>query len=1487
MKPFLTVFLPALLLFFMGFAAAEVRIDEILPEDRTILADEENDHRGWVELHNPGTTNVTLTGYGLSDDPVRPFQWTFPALDLPPGERLIVFIDGKDRRVPADTTPLPAVFSPTNLLGLNWWIDASEPSTLVLTNGRLSEWKDKTPRETINTNIASLDPKNVSGKLLWLDAADILRFTLVQSAVSVWKDKSGLGNDASQATNDNRPLRLTATTGTAGLVRFDGKNDYLQFKRRMETIRTMFFVGREAAHRDGILRPFLGDSDFYDFARGKFGELIGNYPGSSSGGTNGMWRLNGMRVPPLTTPFPAGADSGLNLVSLVAPANMRANNLSSERFIIKGGNINQVWNGDVAEILCFDRELTSSEVAGIEKYLQKKWGTPNPLSATAANLHQSIAEFQPVPVVDPLTRQTGILFDGINDAMGMGMELGRLRTLFWVGREAETASDNYRPILGGTTAADFVRGPNRYIFYDATHSVWVNGQSVVPDNTPLPPGRVLLSVRTTRDTSVDNLAADRPASFLGRFWDGEINEILAFYRPLSDVERVQVETYLIRKWHLPSQNLHANFKLKGNGDILQLTRPDGSIADSTPPIETRSDVSFGRAPGSPLWQWYSTPSPNGPNSGGDATGVLPKPIFTPASGMYIGQVTVGFITTNLPPGSRIEYTTDGSLPGPDNPSTRPLSQALTLVTNTVVRARAVFANRVASRAATATYLLNTPPGLPVVSLATTRSNLFDSTWGIYVAGPAPAPARPGFGFENWNQDWERPVHVEFFETNGVAGFDLECGLRIHGGYTRTLPQKSLRLHFRDRYDSQRLKYPLFPGSAVDQFDALILRNSGNDWPEAMLRDGLAQSLGAEIGLETQGYRPAHVYINGQYWGIHEIRERSDVAHIARHTDVPTSEISLLKDEVEVLGGSRSDYDSLVAQVNAMFNTLRGSPENESLYAAASSHMDVENYNNWLCTELFADNGDWPGHNVLTWRDNRPGGKWRWAMIDLDAGFTPEALYNPGQEDRFLFVFGDTPVAGQSSRSVAFPRGLVKNDTWRTLFVNRLADLLNTTFAPEHTLPRLEEFRARLAPGMPAHIQRWAGPFIGYDTIKSLGNWTTNVNIVRSFLTNRPSVLRSLISARLPIDGSVRVTLGVTPDVGLGSLQFSTLSFLPTNLPWSGLYFLESPVEARAIPAPGYRFTGWQGRNETNNPLVFAMDRDTFVTPLFSLDSGFDFSSLIPQPHTLATGPYSLTAWAPDSPAGSYPAAMRFLQTSMKDPDIAASMDAFWTNRYDLTNRSRILGLGTGGFAFLNTSDPQSGNEGYAGSALLALRTDQATNIQVSWTGGTVVPSPRPYAIGLEWRIGTNAPFNSVLGQTGLPVEYIASSTPGHSKLFGPIPLPAAAENQPVIQLRWKYYALPNTASGGRPELRVDDILVTANSTVVPIKTSFGHFNLATGSVTIRFDGPANRAVGLFTSIDLIHWMQVESGVSDASGAAELTHNSAGAPAQYYQMRLLL
>src|SRR6266513_74116 len=155
---------------------------------------------------------------------------------------------------------------------------------------------------------------------------------------------------------------------------------------------------------------------------------------------------------------------------------------------------------------------------------------------------------------------------------------------------------------------------------------------------------------------------------------------------------------------------------------------------------------------------------------------------------------------------------------------------------------------------------------------------------------------------------------------------------------------------------------------------------------------------------------------------------------------------------------------------------------------------------------------------------------------------------------------------------------------------------------------------------------------------------------------------------------------------------------------------------------------------------------------------------------------------------------------------------FWTLPYDRASRSRINGLGDAGFAFLNTSDPQPDGGGYLGAAVLALKTIGAQNILVSWRGGTVATNDRVYAIRLQYRIGGTNAWRDVPDASGQSVEYVRNPVAGHSQSLGPVPLPGEMNDQSYVQLRWKYYYVTG-ASGPRPQLRVDDILLTA---AVPI-----------------------------------------------------------------------
>lgn len=218
--------------------------------------------------------------------------------------------------------------------------------------------------------------------------------------------------------------------------------------------------------------------------------------------------------------------------------------------------------------------------------------------------------------------------------------------------------------------------------------------------------------------------------------------------------------------------------------------------------------------------------------------------------------------------------------------------------------------------------------------------------------------------------------------------------------------------------------------------------------------------------------------------------------------------------------------------------------------------------------------------------------------------------------------------------------------------------------------------------------------------------------------------------------------------------------------------------------------------------------------------GSPFNLSEPQPHVLASGDYVLLGWDPASPAGTYPAAMRFWTHAVTDPTLEDPFEEDWACGYDLTNRSRIQGHGAQGFSFVNTtsaqfvgvcdgSDPnQTMGEtllnGRAGAAVLALNTTGVDDITVEWTGRTIVQNSRVFGLRFQYRVG-NGGGDPNTGWLDLdtPVEYVSGAT-GHAEAFK-TPLPAACNDQSLVQVRWVYYYISGT--GARAQIGLDDIFI--------------------------------------------------------------------------------
>ena len=164
---------------------------------------------------------------------------------------------------------------------------------------------------------------------------------------------------------------------------------------------------------------------------------------------------------------------------------------------------------------------------------------------------------------------------------------------------------------------------------------------------------------------------------------------------------------------------------------------------------------------------------------------------------------------------------------------------------------------------------------------TDPGNFFDIDSGIYVFGnEADTTEYPYWGSNFW-EDWERPIHVEFYEPDGELGFNVDAGVKIFGSWSRLFPQKSLAIFARGRYGYDEINYQIFPDISINSFQAFVLRNSGQDWGHTFFRDAMMQSLTAEAtNVDVQAYRPAMVMLNGEIWGIHNIREKFNEHYIA-------------------------------------------------------------------------------------------------------------------------------------------------------------------------------------------------------------------------------------------------------------------------------------------------------------------------------------------------------------------------------------------------------------------------------------------------------------------------------------------------------------------------------------------------------------------------------------------------------------------------------
>lgn len=543
-------------------------------------------------------------------------------------------------------------------------------------------------------------------------------------------------------------------------------------------------------------------------------------------------------------------------------------------------------------------------------------------------------------------------------------------------------------------------------------------------------------------------------------------------------------------------------------------------------------------------------------------------ILSVPSGFYPEAVTIEIQC----PGGQVYFTLDGA--EPTSESSR-YTGPITLRETTVLRLLATYEDGREDLREGHTYFIGEPEtNFATVSIGIDPPTLFHPFHGLFMLGANAVDTlwkKPGANF--WSKR-EVTCNLELFESNGRCVYRSPSGFRLFGGMSRLFPQKSIALVARDRYGEHRIDHEIFGKSGEDKFKFLVLRNSGSDFGKTHFRDALMTSLVEDWDLETQDNRPAHVYINGRYWGIYNIREKINRYFIDSHfKGIENDSVDIMEHRYTVKRGSGRHYRSLLRYLE------RHDLSQQEHFDYVASQMEIDNFLDYQIAQIYFDNQD-AGGNIRYWRPQTGHGRWRWILYDTDWGF---GLHEPSAYKNNSLAFHtetDGPSWPNPPWSTFILRKLLENEACRQSFVNRFADYLNTSFQPERVLQKINFFYHRLKPEIPRHLERWK--LSRYD-------WKFHIDVMQTFAQERPRHVRMHLMEYFQAGAQRELSVGSTRGGQVVLNENLTISSDTLR----GTYFERFPVELRVIAHHGYRFSHWVGNLEdsTARKLTLPLSRE--------------------------------------------------------------------------------------------------------------------------------------------------------------------------------------------------------------------------------------------------------------------------------------------------------
>lgn len=573
-----------------------------------------------------------------------------------------------------------------------------------------------------------------------------------------------------------------------------------------------------------------------------------------------------------------------------------------------------------------------------------------------------------------------------------------------------------------------------------------------------------------------------------------------------------------------------------------------------------ADISYGRIQSTNSWAFFSDPTPAKDNLGDFSNSVqnAGNVSFNLPSGYYSNTQTISLTSS----AGEIHYTLDGSKP---KISSTKYSNPISITENTVVRARVFETGKIPGPITSNTYFINeTISELPTASIIVDPYLFWDNTLGIY---------------KNNLKGKEAPVSIQYFNS-GNKDFEIDAGVKIGGYNIWRFAEKPLNIELNSDYGTDILNYKLFNSKSIGNFTSFEFRNGGDNWPTTMLQDAMTESIiDGHMLNGCQAYRPMIVYINGQYWGVHNLRERFDDYYFSENFDADPNQYEQLRTDLlppdnhlgmrEVVG-SADDYNAMVSFAQ---NNNMNDPNN---YNYIQSLMNTESFIDFIAGEIYVCNTSWR-HNREWWRPLTGDKKWQWLLPDIDRGFN-------------INYVSQNLLRSFISEYDLF-KALLNNTNFKNRFIQKFAAHLNSTFEYNRIVGIIDSLSSKFADEMPRHIARWASE----GGISSMAAWQSELLKMKNFSQQRNDIMFQNINSEFSLSGTSNLTIQINKYLsGKILINDVPLTETLTNIK----VFNNIPLSLKAVPNAGFEFIQWKDFG-VDNTLQLTISSDKTIIAEFA------------------------------------------------------------------------------------------------------------------------------------------------------------------------------------------------------------------------------------------------------------------------------------------------